>query len=112
MSIALQAFMTGYLEKTADMEDIIGAGTSTAAYVGNKAYMIALLLPIVSGAMAGAVASKLTSPVGERNKVQKSLVAAELEEAAAELQRKRTLDMANEAGKNGENYPEKALHIR
>lgn len=102
-----QIFMMGYLDKRADVADALAEGGS---WLADKAWLAAIAAPALGGVAAGALASKLTSPSDEKTDIQKALIAAELEEAVAELKRKRAIELAklgaqNVAGK------ERSLHI-
>lgn len=119
MNLSKQAFLDGYLSKFASEEEggsgggllnsAIGTGTKAGTWALNKGILAAALAPALGGIATGAIASKFTSPSTEKDVVQKSLIAAELEEAVAELQRKRAVDMKKKETENGRT--ERSLHI-
>jgi hypothetical protein len=115
MNLSKQAFLDGYLSKFASDEEggaingIIGTGAHAGSWALNKGILAAALAPALGGISAGALASKFTSPSTEKDVVQKSLIAAELEEAVAELKRKRAVDLRHKEMENG--GTERSLHI-
>ena len=118
MSFQRNAFLTGYLSKFASEDEglginpinaVVGTGAHTGAWAVNKALWLAALAPVLGGMSAGALSSKFTSPATEKDVVQKSLIAAELEEAVAELKRKRAVDLKKKEYENG--GTERSLHI-
>jgi len=91
----MDGFQEGYLtlDKEAFWE---GSATAGAMGVGSvvstagKAKALALLIPVLVGVGAGASVSKLTSPSAtDTDNMQKSILAGEMEEALAELRRKK-----------------------
>jgi hypothetical protein len=77
-----------YLQKHADITDIIA---SSGDALISKGITGAVVAPALLGAAAGTLVSKLTSPVSKSESTQKALVAAELEEALAEMERRKKL---------------------
>ena len=110
----IDGFKEGYLLKSAAEGSGIGpgigtglgigaaqAGLGTAAFGIKKGTALALVLPILLGIGAGSSMSKLTSPSGvDSENLQKSLVAAELDEAIAELKRKKAFANQSEEPRN------------
>lgn len=75
----------------------------------DKAKTIAMLLPVIAGASAGVLHSKVTSPVNTEALTQKEIVQAELDEAYAEMKRKQAL--AKKMADHANQVPDRSLHI-
>lgn len=101
------SFMLGYMEKKASFTDALSEGGKWAI---DKALLAAAVAPALGGVATGALASKLSSPSDEKTVVQKALIAAELEEAVAELKRKRAIELAK-AGASNVTAKERSLHL-
>jgi len=104
---ALHYFFMGYMDKQAD---IIEAGTEAGKWALDKATTAAIALPALGGLSAGALASLLTSPSSKKDEMQKALVAAELEEAVAELKRRQAIEKMKDQAYGQGNHG-RSLHI-
>ena len=94
------------LEKTADFMDAASEG---AMWGADKATTVALVAPALIGLASGAVVSKISSPAEKKKELQKSLIAAELEESLAEMKRKQAIARAKEQAYGGPT--ERSLHM-
>jgi hypothetical protein len=94
------------LEKQADFTDAASEGFMWGA---DKGLTFALVAPALVGIVSGAMASKITSPTTQKSELQKSLIAAELEESLAEMKRKQAIAKAKETMNVGPT--ERSLHM-
>jgi len=105
------AYKQGYLQKTAAEESnpILGLIDRIGGKAADIGMTAAIAAPAVAGLAAGGLHSKLTSPAGSATLAQKALIAAELEEALAELKRRRAVELAKETA----NVPgkQRSLHL-
>lgn len=92
-----------------DKPGFFGSLGGMAGGAFDKTKAIALLLPVIAGASAGILHSKVTSPVNTEELTQKEIVQAELDEAYAEMKRKQAL--AKKMADNGKQPSERSLHI-
>lgn len=111
------AYLDGYLHKEALLGGTVDSGinaTRMGKEVAESLVPYFLIAPALLGAGAGLVHSKVTSPSSMDEKaVQKALEAAELEEFAAELKRRRKqaeIEQA-ESEQEKENPSARSLHI-
>jgi len=109
---ASKAYFNGYMFKNAGWGEALGGildkATGSALALGQNT---ALLAPAAAGLLGGAAVSKLTSPSGEATVAQKALIAAELEEAVAEMKRQRKIETIKEVMRDGQGYKGRSLHI-
>ena len=110
-----EAFLSGYIAKQATSPMMFGVeGLRLGGDVLSAVAPYAIAAPIVLGAGAGLLHSKMTSPSKlDQESVQKALEAAELDEFMAELKRRRKqeeIDKA-EADQEKEKPVARTLHI-
>jgi hypothetical protein len=102
-----KAYMAGYLQKQADIADLLTAVSERGA---DAAKVGLLSAPVVGGALVGAGASALTSPSGDAKLLQKAMVVQELERAVADLERRKAMALIAERRK-GYGKKVRSLHI-
>ena len=105
----IDGFKDGYLKKEAAVSTILGGSIPLAAGTGamaaraggwsaDKLKALLILAPVLLGIGAGASVSKLTRPSAtDAENLQKSLISAEMEEALAELKRKKSFAQEEES---------------
>ena len=117
----IMGYTDGYMHKEA-LEPVISAagigatadmaagGARVISEAGMTMIPYVLMIPALMGAGAGAMHSKMTSPSAlDKETVQKSLQAAELEEFQADLTRRKT--QSERSAKRSGNVNERTLHI-
>jgi len=110
----LQAFFRKDLQKQAGIEGAISALTEpvaeTATWATKKGIALTLLAPLLFGASIGVLQSKMTSPSTKFRTAQKGLVASELEQSLAEMERRRQAALLKERLSNA-GTTERTAHI-
>ena len=103
-------YQDGYMSKQAGSFSGIAGTGQVAAETAGTVLPYALLVPALVGAGAGKAHSSLTSPSNiDKETAQKALEAAELEEFAAELLRRKQESERKDKYRGTEN--ERTLHI-
>lgn len=110
---ALQARLSGF-PKQAGVLDAFSSmaepAADTAAWGMKKGMALVLLAPLLFGASLGVLQSKLTSPSTKFRTAQKGLIAGELDESLAEMERRRQAALLKEK-LEGANSTERTAHI-
>lgn len=104
----IQTFLAAYMNKSASVGDLMTSLGERGADLAEKA---AFLAPLGLGAVGGVLASKLTSPNSSDKVLQQALVTRELEEALAELQRRKALALIETQARSKDVKPKRSLHI-
>jgi hypothetical protein len=100
--------LADYINKEADP---MAAIENVANRVVDTGQFALLAAPVLAGMTAGGLHSVLTSPGGKFDSTQKALVAAEMEEALAEMERRKQLAMLRDKMKKVGGKSERSLHI-
>jgi len=102
-----EAFIAGYISKTAKTEGILGKvsgkALDLATWLRDNATTLAVTAPVLAGLGTGALASAITSPSKlDQKTLQKKLHALELKEYRTELERRKALAKRNGINESSE----------